>query len=77
LQTFSSGCQHFQEKDNLFSKGVNDSRNLSTYSGKRLSTTSGKELKTVNQNQEKTLLIDGADERNIRNIRNTKMGLYV
>ena len=36
------GCQYFQEKDNLFSKGVNDFRKLSTYSGKRLSTTSGK-----------------------------------
>ena len=48
-------CQHFQEKDNLFSKGVNDSSKVSTCSGKRLSTTSGKEQKTVNQNQEKTV----------------------
>ena len=48
------GCQQLQEKDNLFSKGVNDSSKLSTYSEKRLSTTSGKRAKTVNQNQEKT-----------------------
>ena len=48
------GCQPFQEKDNLFSKGVNDSRKMSTCSGKQLSTISGKEQKTVNQNQEKT-----------------------
>ena len=33
-------CQRIQEKDNLFSKGVNDSSKLSTYSGERLSTTS-------------------------------------
>ena len=38
----------------LFSKGVNNSSKLSTYSEKRLSTTSGKRAKTVNQNQEKT-----------------------
>ena len=43
-------CQQFQEKVNLFSKGVNDSRKVTTYSGKRLSTTSGKRAKTVNQN---------------------------
>ena len=48
------GCQLFQEKDNLFRKGVNDSRKLSTCSEKRLSTTSGKRAKIVNQNQEKT-----------------------
>ena len=47
-------CKLFQEKVNLFSKGVNDSRKLTTYSGKRLSTTSGKRAKTVNRNQEKT-----------------------
>ena len=47
-------CQLFQEKDNLFSKSVNDSSKVSTCSGKRLSTTSGKEQKTVNHNQEKT-----------------------
>ncbi len=47
-------CQHFQEKDNLFRKSVNDSRKMSTCSEKRLSTTSGKRAKTVNQNQEKT-----------------------
>ena len=35
---------------NVFSKGVNDSRKMSTYSVKRLSTTSGKRAKTVNQN---------------------------
>ena len=35
-------CQQFQEKDNLFSKGVNVSSKLSTNSGNRLSTTSGK-----------------------------------
>ncbi|SHL28748.1 hypothetical protein SAMN05216463_1553 [Xylanibacter ruminicola] len=35
-------CQLFQEKDNLFSKGVNDSSKESTYSVKRLSTISGK-----------------------------------
>ena len=50
-------CQSFQEKDNLFSKGVNDSSKVSTCSVKRLSTTSGNRVKTVNQNQEKT--IDG------------------
>jgi hypothetical protein len=48
-------CQLFQEKDNLFSKSVNDSSKVSTCSGKRLSTTSGKEQKTVNHNQEKTM----------------------
>ena len=48
-------CQHFQEKVNLFRKGVNDSSKVSTCSEKRLSTTSGKRSKTVNQNQEKTL----------------------
>ena len=47
-------CQHFQEKDNLFRKDVNDSSKVSTCSEKRLSTTSGKRSKTVNQNQEKT-----------------------
>ena len=47
-------CQSFQEKDNLFSKGVNDSSKVSTCSVKRLSTTSGNRVKTVNQNQEKT-----------------------
>ena len=47
-------CQRLQEKDNLFSKGVNDSCKMSTCLGKRLSTTSGKRAKTVNQNQEKT-----------------------
>jgi hypothetical protein len=57
--------KRYKMRKKSFSKGVNDSRNLSTYSGKRLSTTSGKELKTVNQNQEKT---DGADVRNICNI---------
>lgn len=36
-------CQRLQENVNLFSKGVNDSRKVSTYSEKRLSTTSGKE----------------------------------
>jgi hypothetical protein len=36
-------CQQFQEKDNLFRKGVNDSSKVSTCSGKRLSTISGKE----------------------------------
>ena len=45
--------QLFQEKVNLFSKGVNDSSKMSTCSGKRLSNTSGKRAKTVNQNQEK------------------------
>ena len=49
-------CQSFQEKDNLFSKGVNYSSKVSTCSVKRLSTTSGKRAKTVNQNQEKTPL---------------------
>jgi len=48
-------CQSFQEKDNLFSEGVNDSSKVSTCSVKRLSTTSGNRVKTVNQNQEKTL----------------------
>ncbi|MBR4794492.1 MAG: hypothetical protein IK038_12715, partial [Bacteroidaceae bacterium] len=48
------GCQHFQEKVNLFRKDVNDSSKVSTRPGKRLSTTSGKRAKTVNQNQEKT-----------------------
>ena len=48
-------CQPFQEKDNIFSKGVNESSKVSTCSVKRLSTTSGKKTKTVNQNQEKTL----------------------
>ena len=43
-------CQLIQEKVNLFSKGVNDARKMSTYSVKRLSTTSGKRAKTVNQN---------------------------
>ena len=43
------------KKDNLFSKGVNDSSKVSTCSVKRLSTTSGNRVKTVNQNQEKTL----------------------
>ena len=52
------GCQHFQEKVNLFSKGVNDSSKVSTCSEKRLSTTSGKREKTVNQNQEKTMSPD-------------------
>ena len=47
-------CQSFQEKDNLFSEGVNDSSKVSTCSVKRLSTTSGNRVKTVNQNQEKT-----------------------
>ena len=47
-------CQHFQEKDNLSSKDVNDSSKVSTRSGNQLSTTSGKRSKTVNQNQEKT-----------------------
>ena len=47
-------CQRLQEKVNLFSKGVNDSRKVSTCSGKQLSTTSGKNKKTVNRNQEKT-----------------------
>ena len=54
-------CQSFQEKDNLFSKGVNDSSKVSTCSVKRLSTTSGKRRKTVNQNQEKTKLNDTRD----------------
>ena len=35
-------CQLFQEKDNLFSKDVNDSSKESTYSVKQLSTTSVK-----------------------------------
>ena len=34
------GCKLFQEKDNLFSKGVNDSSKVSTWSEKRLSTQS-------------------------------------
>ena len=38
-------CQQFQEKDNLFSKGVNVSSKLSTNSGNRLSTTSEKNNK--------------------------------
>ena len=50
-----NSCQLFQEKVNLFSKGVNDSSKVSTYSVKRLSTTSGKRGKTVNQNQEKAV----------------------
>ena len=48
------GCQLFQEKVNLFSKGVNGSSKVSTSSGKPLSTTSGKRAKNVNRNQEKT-----------------------
>ena len=35
-------CQLFQEKDNLFSKDVNDSSKVSTCLGKQLSTTSVK-----------------------------------
>ena len=35
-------CKLFQEKDNLFSKGVNDSSKVSTCSGKQLSTISVK-----------------------------------
>ena len=58
-------CQLFQEKVNLFSKSVNDSRKVSTCSGKRLSTTSGKEWKTVNRNQEKTLFNDIKRERKV------------
>ena len=48
-------CQPFQENDNLFRKGVNHFRKVSTEPGKRVSTTSGKSRKTVNQNQEKTI----------------------
>ena len=36
-------CKLFQEKDNLFSKGVNDSSKVSTCLEKRLSNTSGKD----------------------------------
>ena len=35
-------CKQFQEKDNLFSKDVNDSSKVSTCSVKQLSTTSVK-----------------------------------
>ena len=52
----SNCCQSFQEKDNLFRKGVNEIRKVSTASVKPLSTTSGKVQKTVNQNQEKTTI---------------------
>ena len=43
-----------RQTENLFRKGVNNSRKVSTRPGKRLSTTSEKRAKTVNQNQEKT-----------------------
>ena len=36
------GCKLFQEKVNLFSKGVNNSSKVSTLSGKQLSTKSVK-----------------------------------
>ena len=49
-------CQPFQEKDNLFSKGVNESSKVSTCSVKRLSTTSGKKNKNCQPKSGKDML---------------------